>query len=512
MEVTFWGHNCFTISQGTTTILIDPWFSKKGAFFGSWHPWPSNYDQLDVLKAKLTGQTVYVYLSHEHQDHFDLETLSDLAGLCVRALVPLYHDRFLVEKTKAVGFDVTEVADSDEFEIAKGFTLMPMIVDTGVNHDSAVLIKTVDAVFLNQNDCKIYDRILALKEKVDYYAVQFSGATWHPACYSYDNVEKADISRKKVKSKLMAIRQVVRKLQPKYFLPSAGPAVFPFLDPAMCIGEDSIFVHQDILPPLFVRDETRPVFLRPGEVFDPTKVDPILAPTQAEVTALRQTLPQVWDDLRVDFDPSRLLATVTARLDEIKGFDLEQCPELVLRWGEADEDAIIVDLNTKTATISNKPDHEDHVYYLTADKTYFGLMSDDGVRWQDLALTFRARLHRVPDVFNTFINIFLSSDVSNIKKAFETTLNISEERIVRRVAEDGPLVEFNRYCPHNGADLIDAEIDGQGNLICPRHAWKFNLRDEGNCPENAATLHAVEVEKTITLCETIHARLVKPTT
>lgn len=511
MKISFWGHNCFAISHGASTVLIDPWFSKNGAFFGSWHPWPSNYDKLDALKAELKGQSVSLYISHEHQDHFDLETLRDLSGLCSQALIPKYYDTFLAQEVEKAGFNVTQVEDEAVIEIAPDFTLTSLIVDTGVNHDSAVLIKAAGQVFLNQNDCKIYDRILNLDEKINYYAVQFSGATWHPACYSYSNSEKADISRKKVKSKLMAIRQVVRKLEPDFFLPSAGPAVFPFLDPALCIGEDSIFVHQDILPPYFVRDVTRPIFLRPGEAFDENKTDPILPPTQAELDALRVQLPDVWKDLSVDFDPEVLLAAVTTRLDEIKEFELEICPSLILKWGEGDDEAILVDLNTKTAKISNEPVTEDHVYYLSSDETYFALMGDPKQRWQDLALTFRARLHRTPDVFNTFINIFLSSDVSNIKMAFETTLNISEERIVRRVSPDGPLVEFNRFCPHNGADLKDAEIDRNGHLICPRHAWKFDLKDSGNCPANDATLNAVEVEQTITLCETIHTRLVKST-
>ncbi len=31
----FWGHNCFSITNGHTVLVIDPWFSNSGAFFGS---------------------------------------------------------------------------------------------------------------------------------------------------------------------------------------------------------------------------------------------------------------------------------------------------------------------------------------------------------------------------------------------------------------------------------------------------------------------------------------------
>ena len=69
--------------------------------------------------------------------------------------------------------------------------------------------------------------------------------------------------------------------------------------------------------------------------------------------------------------------------------------------------------------------------------------------------------------------------------------------------------ELNRYCPHNGADLIDADVDTDGNVICPRHSWRFKLANHGKCFETGATINAEEVENTITLCETISARLTK---
>ena len=47
--------------------------------------------------------------------------------------------------------------------------------------------------------------------------------------------------------------------------------------------------------------------------------------------------------------------------------------------------------------------------------SYFGLMSDPKFRWQDIYLSLRATVSREPDIFNTFINIFLYSDIDNIR-------------------------------------------------------------------------------------------------
>ena len=58
------------------------------------------------------------------------------------------------------------------------------IADIGVNHDAAILIKTDDISFFNQNDCKIFDRLGELDQDIDFYSVQFSGANAHPSLSS----------------------------------------------------------------------------------------------------------------------------------------------------------------------------------------------------------------------------------------------------------------------------------------------------------------------------------------
>ena len=58
-----------------------------------------------------------------------------------------------------------------------------MIVDNGVNHDSTAVFQIDYKIFVNQNDCKIIDKLLYLVNLcVDYYFVQFSGAAWYSVC------------------------------------------------------------------------------------------------------------------------------------------------------------------------------------------------------------------------------------------------------------------------------------------------------------------------------------------
>ena len=121
-------------------------------------------------------------------------------------------------------------------------------------------------------------------------------------------------------------------------------------------------------------------------------------------------------------------------------------------------------------------------------------MANSYYRWQDVYLSLRAKIIRKPDIFNTFVNIFLFSDISNIKKGFETTLNINKERVVIINPDNGNNYEINRYCPHNGADLKEARFDKNGNLICPRHSWIFDLSKGGKCITSNLTINAYEIK------------------
>ena len=68
----YWGHNCFSIESKSSILLIDPWFSEKGAFFSSWFQYPKNHFLKEkVLYLLSKKNNSYIFISHEHEDHFD---------------------------------------------------------------------------------------------------------------------------------------------------------------------------------------------------------------------------------------------------------------------------------------------------------------------------------------------------------------------------------------------------------------------------------------------------------
>ena len=66
----FWGHNCFSVTSDKVLLIIDPWFSKSGAFFGSWFQYPKNHHlKEEILKMIDLSEDAYIFITHEHQDH-----------------------------------------------------------------------------------------------------------------------------------------------------------------------------------------------------------------------------------------------------------------------------------------------------------------------------------------------------------------------------------------------------------------------------------------------------------
>ena len=119
---------------------------------------------------------------------------------------------------------------------------------------------------------------------------------------------------------------------------------------------------------------------------------------------------------------------------------------------------------------------------------------ENRISWEDFAHTFRLRLARAPDVYQTIISAFIRLDPDDLNRFCRKILNIEsrQERIIKEA--NGTRYVVDRYCPHQGGDLMYGWIEDDRYLTCPRHGWRYDLENEGVCPDNAGTVHAVNLE------------------
>ena len=491
----FWGHNCFSVKSKNSALVIDPWFSESGAFYSSWFQYPKNHKfKKNVLELLIQSKKSFIFISHEHQDHFDEKFLS-VVPKHTSIIIPNYMDKNFRNQVLEMFENVIELSQNKEYELDNEIKISLIIKDIGISHDAAILIKTKNYVFLNQNDCKVFDKLHLINEKIDFYSVQFSGANWHPSNFDFPDHQKVKISSQKVKNKFKNVLNALNQLQPKYFLPAAGPAIFPFLDINLSLGVDNIFVHQQELKEFLEFNEFNNIlFLRPGQDFTSNAFKPIETPTIEDVKSYRNGIKNYWDNIPNKLDRKLLEDQILKRFSEIKDIKIINCPILIFNYGntfnndKTTKNKIFIDLNEKK--LLDNFDYSSNFEEIVSTEKYFNLMCFE--RWQNVYLSLRANVYRRTDIVSNSLNIFLFSDFSNIRNNFLSTNEINSEKvIVENKSKQRYIV--NRYCPHQKADLCNAEIDEDNNLICPVHAWKFNLNNGGKDNRSNLTINSKKI-------------------
>lgn len=491
----FWGHNCFSVKSKNSALIIDPWFSESGAFYSSWFQYPKNHKfKKNVLELLIQSKKSYIFISHEHQDHFDEKFLS-VVPKHTSIIIPNYMDKNFRNQVLGMFENVIELSQNKEYEIDNEIKISLIIKDIGISHDAAILVKTKNYVFFNQNDCKVFDKLHLINEKIDFYSVQFSGANWHPSNFDFPDHQKVKISSQKVKNKFKNVLNALNQLQPKYFLPAAGPAIFPFLDINLSLGVNNIFVHQQELKEFLEFNEFNNIlYLRPGQDFASNAFKPIETPTIEDVKSYRNGIKNYWDNIPNKLDRKLLEDQILKRFSEIKDIKIINCPTLIFNYGnkfnndKTTKNKIFIDLNEKK--LLDNFDYSSNFEEIVSTEKYFYLMCIE--RWQNVYLSLRANVFRKPDIVSNSLNIFLFSDISNIRNNFLSTNEINSEKvIVENKSKQRYIV--NRYCPHQKADLCNAEIDEDNNLICPVHAWKFNLNNGGKDKRSNLTINSKKI-------------------
>src|SRR6266567_7761211 len=154
MKITFLGQAGLFIETRHGTILCDPWLNP--AYFASWFPFPSN-EEVDV--TKLTHPT-YLYISHQHHDHFDPQFLREHVSKETTVLLPDYPINSLERALREIGFSKFIKTHNGRAVGVNGlrFMIMAMVAPVdGPLGDSSLMIDDGETRILDQNDSRPMD-------------------------------------------------------------------------------------------------------------------------------------------------------------------------------------------------------------------------------------------------------------------------------------------------------------------------------------------------------------------
>ena len=110
----------------------------------------------------------------------------------------------------------------------------------------------------------------------------------------------------------------------------------------------------------------------------------------------------------------------------------------------------------------------------------------DHIPWEDFLLSLRFSAYRDPDIYNDhLLGLLKFNDAASLRVIEAYEKRETHESIVV-ATDDGSRYEIARYCPHAGAALDNAPIEGH-ILTCLNHHYRFDL-DTGKCLDGNCSL------------------------
>jgi len=307
------------------------------------------------------------------------------------------------------------------------------------------------------------------------------------------------------------VARAIETVRPHTFLPSAGPACF--LDPTLLhinFQPVNIFPRAsqffEYLRTRTMACETQLLDVMPGDVVDTAghfeakgeervteaNFEAYLrayAGRYADYFGAKQTQPTNWEAQAI---LDRLTAALQRKLD---AFELHDRLDSPLYFALSDVHGRILQVNFRGRRVEEVSAISDSDHYsLSTPSWQISRVLDGAITWEEFALTFRVRLNRRPDVYQTLIQGFLLLEPEDMNWFCHKLLEIEQSGKRAIVEAGGMRYSIDRYCPHQGADLSQGWA-AEGKLwTCPRHRWQFALDKDGACLTSDGSIHAICLE------------------
>jgi hypothetical protein len=220
-QIALVNHASILIESSKVKFLIDPWYFGTSFDDG----WSLLYENNDQSISRLLDEVTHIYITHEHPDHFSIPFFKK-------------HSNFLREKKVKILFQETtdkrvfnfikELCKLDVIEVKekKWFYLNPnirfLIYLCGAI-DSAIVIETKSASYININDCDFSKRTLREIEKdlnntkPRLLLSQFSYAAWR---------SNNKWLKKAADYKLLSLKETARIIKSDLLVPFASYVYF----------------------------------------------------------------------------------------------------------------------------------------------------------------------------------------------------------------------------------------------------------------------------------------------
>ncbi|ABX12059.1 MBL fold metallo-hydrolase [Nitrosopumilus maritimus] len=224
MFVRFLGQACTLIETNNFRIIVDPWIVGP-CNVNTWY----TLRREPATKKNIPTDVDAIYISHEHEDHFQAESLCQFDKKTQIYICNFPTNRFH-NAIKELGFSNITVLDSWKPEkINEGLEITSIKNPDLMFEDSALLIKSKEGTVFCQTDCKMdfesLKKVNAAKPDIGFF--MYSVANWYPDAYNYSKEKRDEIAIKRKDNKINGFVNYVNTIKPKFAIPYAGGPLFP---------------------------------------------------------------------------------------------------------------------------------------------------------------------------------------------------------------------------------------------------------------------------------------------
>jgi UDP-MurNAc hydroxylase len=269
-QFTFVNHASFMVRNDTAVLLVDPWV-EGSAFNNGWSLLDrSTSNAALIADLNRTALPVFIWISHEHPDHFSISFVKLLkADARVRVTFLYQHtlDGRVAAFLRKLGFGVIVCQPGVPVTLGHELRIAVFPYSEG---DSWALIQSGARTLLNLNDCvvstsaqcqAIKASVAALAPRIDVLLTQFGYANW------VGNPDQQDRHHHAAGEKIERMGMQIGMLKPSLIVPFASFVYFSH--------PDNAYLNAAQNSPRSVVDATRLAkmapsirFLQPGASFD----------------------------------------------------------------------------------------------------------------------------------------------------------------------------------------------------------------------------------------------------
>ena len=246
-KLKFVNHASYILENNETLLLHDPWL-ENGAFNNGWSLLCKEHTNKDLIEyLKKTNKKVFIWISHEHSDHFSIPFFKELkkSDLDTTIFFQKTIDKRVINYLESQNFEVIECMPEKEYLLDSNFSIT---VYPHLGGDSFCEVIINEKRIVNLNDCIVRSHQSALSllnrlkssKKIDILFTQFGYANW------IGREQDIDLRKDSAKEKIQRIQ-----IQNEIFQPIA---IIPFASFVFFCKKDNFYMNMEQNSPLDIRN------------------------------------------------------------------------------------------------------------------------------------------------------------------------------------------------------------------------------------------------------------------